>query len=133
MSRPPKEVNVIDKLVGQNIRMQRLKIGMSQEQLGKALGLTFQQVQKYEKGTNRVGSSRLFQIASIFEVPIEALFGGIGEQSRAPEPWFEVLADPVCFRLVQSLSEIKDTKVRRALAELVGQIAEAKARPSRGR
>lgn len=133
MPSPRKEPDPIDVLVGRNIRMQRLKRGMSQEELGKALGLTFQQVQKYEKGVNRVGSGRLYKIASIFGVPVVALFEGADEKGRTPEPLLEVLSDPVCFRLVQSLSEIKDTDLRRTLAELVGRIAETKGRPVRGR
>ena len=69
MSDRTKQPNPIDKQIGQRVRTQRLMIGMSQEKLGDALGVTFQQIQKYEKGTNRIGSGRLHQIASVLGVP----------------------------------------------------------------
>ena len=65
-----KAPNPVDKYVGSRVRMRRIMLGMSQEKLGEALGLTFQQVQKYEKGTNRVGASRLQQISEILHVPV---------------------------------------------------------------
>src|SRR2546423_13379469 len=68
--------NPIDKHVGSRVRMRRVLIGMSQEKLGEALGLTFQQVQKYEKGTNRIGASRLQQISIILGVPVSFFFDG---------------------------------------------------------
>src|SRR5215467_14082693 len=71
-----KTPNPIDKHVGARVRMRRMMVGMSQEKLGDALGLTFQQVQKYEKGTNRIGASRLQQIASILQVPVAFFFEG---------------------------------------------------------
>jgi transcriptional regulator with XRE-family HTH domain len=71
-----------DKYVGSRVRMRRVTLGMSQEKLGDALGLTFQQVQKYEKGTNRIGASRVQQIANILEVPVEFLFAGGPDQPR---------------------------------------------------
>src|SRR5438045_3362688 len=71
-----KAPNPTDKHVGARVRMRRKMLGMSQEKLGDALGLTFQQVQKYEKGTNRIGASRLQQIAHILQVPIEFFFEG---------------------------------------------------------
>src|SRR4051794_41871508 len=71
-----KAPNPVDKYVGSRVRMRRIMLGMSQEKLGEALGLTFQQVQKYEKGTNRVGASRIQQIAEILQVPVSFLFEG---------------------------------------------------------
>src|ERR1700743_3960425 len=71
-----KAPNPIDKHVGSRVRMRRMMLGMSQEKLGDALGLTFQQVQKYEKGTNRVGASRIQQISEILRVPVSFLFEG---------------------------------------------------------
>ena len=68
-----KAPNPIDRHVGSRVRMRRMMLGMSQEKLGNALGLTFQQVQKYEKGTNRIGASRLQQIAHILQVPVVLL------------------------------------------------------------
>src|SRR6185437_12103212 len=86
-----KAPNPIDKHVGSRVRMRRMMLGMSQEKLGDALGLTFQQVQKYEKGTNRIGASRLQQIASILQVPVSFLFEGApggppGGMGEAPSP-----------------------------------------------
>src|SRR6185295_6697928 len=71
-----KAPNPVDKYVGSRVRMRRIMLGMSQEKLGEALGLTFQQIQKYEKGTNRVGASRLQQISEILQVPVSFLFEG---------------------------------------------------------
>src|SRR5580698_8657448 len=71
-----KAPNPIDKHVGSRVRMRRMMLSMSQEKLGDALGLTFQQVQKYEKGTNRIGASRLQQIAQILQVPVSFFFEG---------------------------------------------------------
>src|SRR3954447_25185119 len=73
---PPKAPNPVDKHVGSRVRMRRLMLGMSQEKLGEGLGLTFQQIQKYEKGTNRIGASRLQQICDILHIPVSFLFGG---------------------------------------------------------
>src|SRR5437763_9757600 len=66
----------VDKYVGSRVRMRRIMLGMSQEKLGEAWGLTFQQIQKYEKGTNRVGASRIQQISEILQVPLSFLFEG---------------------------------------------------------
>ena len=71
-----KAPNPVDKHVGSRVRMRRMMLGMSQEKLGDALGLTFQQVQKYEKGTNRIGASRLQQISHILQVPVAFFFEG---------------------------------------------------------
>src|SRR6202795_1485752 len=83
-----KAPNPIDKHVGSRVRMRRMMLGMSQEKLGDALGLTFQQVQKYEKGTNRIGASRLQQISQILQVPVAFFFEGApivpGEFEPAP-------------------------------------------------
>lgn len=75
--------NPIDKHVGNRVRMRRMMLRMSQIKLGKALGITFQQVQKYEKGTNRMGASRLEHIAHILQVPVEFLFEGAHHALRA--------------------------------------------------
>src|SRR5436189_1899420 len=69
-----KAPNPVDKYVGSRVRMRRIMLGMSQEKLGEALGLTFQQVQKYERGTNRIGASRLFDLSRVLEVPVSFFF-----------------------------------------------------------
>src|ERR1700760_119105 len=81
-----KAPNPIDKHVGSRVRMRRMMLSMSQEKLGDALGLTFQQVQKYEKGTNRIGASRLQQISQILQVPVSFFFEGAPTVSAPGNP-----------------------------------------------
>ena len=115
-----KSANKTDKLVGRNIRIHRLVRGLTQESLGEQLGVTFQQIQKYEKGTNRVGSGRLYQIATIFEVPVTTFFeGGDAPMTLKKASPFDLLSDPVSLRLVQAFAEISDPKARRAMLALV--------------
>jgi transcriptional regulator with XRE-family HTH domain len=92
---PRDEINPTDKHVGQRVRMRRLMLGMSQTKLGEALGLTFQQVQKYEKGKNRVGASRLQHISELLQVPVAFFFEGAPHarvrhdaQTDAPSPQY---------------------------------------------
>ena len=82
MTKAKKTANATDKHVGRRVRARRLIIGWTQEKLGDALGLTFQQVQKYEKGTNRIGSSRLVQIAQALGAPVAHFFEGLDEQTK---------------------------------------------------
>ena len=83
-----KKPNPVDTHVGSRVRLRRMLLGMSQERLGESMGLTFQQVQKYEKGVNRIGASRLFQISKILDVPVQFFFeeaphiGGDGTPAR---------------------------------------------------
>jgi len=115
-----KSANRIDKLVGRNIRVHRLVRGLTQEGLGEKLGVTFQQIQKYEKGTNRVGSGRLYQIAALLEMPVTAFFeGGDAPSNLRNSSPFDLLSDPVSLRMVQAFSEIPDHKTRRAVLALV--------------
>src|SRR5436853_3636925 len=81
----PKTADPVDKHVGGRVRMRRMMLGMSQEKLGDGLGLTFQQVQKYEKGTNRISASRLQQSASILQVPVTFFFEGAPGVARQPK------------------------------------------------
>ena len=98
--------DTVDTLVGQNIRIIRQDRGMSQTELGRKIDVTFQQVQKYENGTNRVGSGRLFKIASTFGVPITAFFEEhtkphTGMRGRRPSPcWQNPLLYDCCKRFV---------------------------------
>ena len=82
---PKGSLNPIDKHVGSRVRMRRLMLDMSQTNLADALGLTFQQVQKYEKGTNRIGASRLQQISQILQVPVPFFFEGAPAASGLPQ------------------------------------------------
>src|SRR5260370_17988530 len=118
-----KTPNPIDKHVGSGVGVGRRMVGMSQEKLGDALGLTFQQVQKYEKGTNRIGASRLQQISHILQVPVAFFFegapnvpGGTEENlNGAPSPAYvsDFLATSDGLSLTKSFIRIKDQKLRR--------------------
>ena len=107
-------------------------LGMSQEKLGDALDLTFQQVQKYEKGTNRIGASRLQQIAHFLQVPVSFFFegapdlpGGTSGMGEAPSPAYvsDFLATSDGLALTKAFMRIKDPKLRRRIVDLVTQIA----------
>ena len=121
----------IDKYVGSRIRMRRIMLGMSQEKLGDALGLTFQQIQKYEKGANRVGASRLQQIAEVLQVHVSFMFegspgatisGGMNE-SASPAYVSDFLATSDGLALTKAFTQLKDAKLRRSIVDLVEQIA----------
>jgi len=126
-----KAPNPTDKHVGSRVRMRRMMLSMSQEKLGDALGLTFQQVQKYEKGTNRIGASRLQQIAHILQVPVSFFFEGAphsaghGGMSEAPSPAYvaDFLATSDGLSLTKAFMRIKSSKLRRRIVDLVEQIA----------
>ena len=131
---PRGALNPIDKYVGSRVRMGRRKLNMSQTDLGNALGLTFQQVQKYEKGSNRVSASRLQQLSKILQVPVPFFFEGapasIGwpaanESADAPSPSFvsDFLATSEGMDLVRAFTCVEDAKLRRAIVRLVEQIA----------
>ena len=129
-----KAPNPIDKHVGSRVRMRRMMLGMSQEKLGNNLGLTFQQVQKYEKGTNRIGASRLQQISQILQVSVSFFFEGApananglrtDEMSEAPSPAYvsDFLATSDGLALTKAFMRIDDSKLRRRIVDLVEQIA----------
>ena len=126
-----KAPNPVDKYVGSRVRMRRIMLGMSQEKLGEALGLTFQQVQKYEKGTNRVGASRIQQISEILQVPVSFLFEGspaatgreAGSEAVSPAYVSDFLATSEGLALTRAFTRIGDAKLRRSIVELVEQIA----------
>jgi transcriptional regulator with XRE-family HTH domain len=127
-----KAPNPVDKYVGSRVRMRRIMLGMSQEKLGEALGLTFQQIQKYEKGTNRVGASRIKQISEILQVPVSFLFEGgpagtasaegFGEDA-SPSYISDFLATSEGLALTRAFTSIGDAKLRRSIVDLVEQIA----------
>ena len=129
-----KAPNPIDKHVGSRVRMRRMMLGMSQEKLGDALGLTFQQVQKYEKGTNRIGASRLQQISNILQVQVSFFFEGapnvpsggrVDNLADAPSPAYvsDFLATSDGLALTKAFMRISDSKLRRRIVDLVEQIA----------
>lgn len=128
-----KAPNPIDKHVGSRVRMRRMMLSMSQEKLGDALELTFQQVQKYEKGTNRIGASRLQQISHILQVPVAFFFEGAPNlhgqnesgMKEAPSPAYvsDFLATSEGLALTKAFMRIKEPKLRRRIVDLVEQIS----------
>jgi transcriptional regulator with XRE-family HTH domain len=128
-------LNPIDKHVGSRVRMRRLMLDMSQSDIADALGVTFQQVQKYEKGTNRISASRLQHISQILQVPVPFFFEGAPAASGvrpsakgtadAPSPAYvsDFLATSDGLALVKAFRGIEDAKLRRAIVRLVEEIA----------
>ena len=124
---PKKHANPVDTQVGNRVRIRRMLIGMSQEKLGDMLGLTFQQVQKYEKGVNRIGAGRLYEISRILGVPIDFFYegvspeGGVADSSAAPV--MEFVSSGEGLQLSLAFMKIKDPKVRKRVLELVKSLA----------
>ncbi|MEA2934689.1 MAG: hypothetical protein QOD74_1335 [Variibacter sp.] len=126
-----KAPNPVDRHVGSRVRMRRMMLGMSQERLGDALSLTFQQVQKYEKGTNRIGASRLQQIADILQVSVSFFFEGAPGQtskggfSEGSSPTYvsDFLATQDGLALSRAFVQIKNSKLRKRIVDLVESIA----------
>src|SRR5476649_726518 len=126
---PKKQANPIDAQVGNRVRIRRMLIGMSQEKLGDLLGLTFQQVQKYEKGVNRIGAGRLFEVSRILNVPIDFFYEGVNTQPGAGEPEgappvMEFVSSGEGLQLSLAFMKIKDAKVRKRMLDLVKSLAE---------
>jgi transcriptional regulator with XRE-family HTH domain len=132
MAKQTKAAQPTDVHVGKRIRMRRMMIGMSQEKLGDELGLTFQQVQKYEKGSNRISASKLQRTANILQVPIGFFFEGgpdePGRKGNSPTPqvrFADLLGTSEGVELCESFDKIKDKKLRLSIVHLVERIAEA--------
>ncbi len=128
---PSGKPNPIDVHVGNRVRLRRTLLGMSQEKLGEALGLTFQQVQKYERGANRVGASRLYDLSRVLDVPVSYFFDDMNDETIAASPRHMVRAtqDPPVsneavmtqretLELVRAYTRISDPQVRRQVQEL---------------
>ena len=129
-----KSPNPVDQHVGRRVRMRRVLVGMSQERLGDALGLTFQQVQKYEKGTNRIGASRLQQIAGALNVSPAFFFEDMERQENGQTPTtgedgsafvVDFLSTTEGLVLNKNFVRIRDAKIRRRVVELVTSLAQA--------
>ncbi|PNG26443.1 helix-turn-helix domain-containing protein [Methylocella silvestris] len=138
MEKAKKIPNPIDRHVGSRVRMRRVILGMSQEKLGEALGLTFQQVQKYEKGANRIGASRLQQISRTLDVPPAFFFEGAPSFESAPggatpalgvaeEANSSYVADFLStaegLHLNMAFARIHDPKVRKRIIDLISVLA----------
>ncbi len=133
----PKIPNPVDIHVGSRVRLRRTLLGLSQEKLGEAIGLTFQQIQKYERGANRVGASRLFALSRVLDVPVGFFFeemppeltgkGSKGMLGLADAPQVEFSADPLAKRetleLVRAYYRIKNAGVRKRLFDLAKSLA----------
>ena len=132
--------NPIDVHVGSRVRLRRTLLGMSQEKLGEAIGLTFQQVQKYERGTNRIGASRLWELSAVLEVPVQFFFGEIAPETLTqmsritshvpatdPESASSAAAGPITkpetLELIRAYDRIPIASVRRRLYELTKTLA----------
>ena len=134
---PKKQASPIDVQVGTRVRLRRMLIGMSQEKLGEMLGLTFQQVQKYEKGVNRIGAGRLFQVAHILVVPIDYFYEGVNgmgegapgfaEPGGSSPPVMEFLSSGEGLQLSLAFMKIKDPKVRKRVLDLVKSLSDGEA------
>ena len=124
-----KKPHLVDQHVGSRVRLRRMLLGMSQERLGESIGITFQQVQKYEKGVNRIGASRLLQISEILDVPVEFFFEEAPhiDGRRAPgmaeadsETFIlEFLNSREGLELNRAFVKISDPKVRKSVVDLV--------------
>ncbi len=130
-----KQPSAVDGHVGSRVRLRRMLIGMSQEKLGELLGLTFQQVQKYEKGANRIGASRLYEISHILGVPVSYFFDDVplGDATvrrtsghtpsttdiDAGPYMMEFVSSAEGFQLVRAFTKITDPRVRKRMLELV--------------
>ena len=112
-----------DVVVGRNIRIRRLAKNMSQTALADQLGITFQQIQKYEKGANRVGASRLMQIAEALDVPVHAFFEGAGPEAINDVSPLELISDPQALRVAKAFAQIQENKLRRSVMGLIEDIA----------
>ena len=122
----------VDAHVGRRLRQRRIALGISQEQLGSELGLTFQQIQKYEKGQNRISAGRLYKIAMILSVSVEHFFQGLanangasGQRSAMPgqAEMNAFLASPEGLALTAGFMKISDAATRRRIVDLVNTIA----------
>jgi len=134
-----KKPHPIDVHVGNRVRLRRSILGMSQNELGSALGLTFQQVQKYEKGVNRIGASRVFEISRILKVPIQFLFddfdltnvptGGFAEGGEqdidgSGSALIDLLKTPEGVELCRHFAKIEEPKIRKRVLDLVKTLSE---------
>lgn len=134
MAEAKKTPNPIDIHVGARVRLRRTMLGLSQEKLGESLGVTFQQVQKYEKGSNRIGASRLQKLSQILNTPISFFFEDapgsrdnmVDGMSEADSPNYVVdfLSTSEGLQLNKAFSNIKDPKVRKKIIDLVRSLAD---------
>jgi len=121
---PSKQQDPLDIEVGRRVRALRLEKGMSQEKLGNQLALTFQQIQKYENGTNRIGAAKLQRIAQILGVSVSALYPDPVPAGRTSQEVAELIDTGSTLRLLRAYSRMRSPSLQRALTTLVEEIAE---------
>lgn len=123
----------VDRHVGRRVKLRRMALEISQDTLGKAMGVTFQQIQKYEKGVNRISASKIYELAGQLEVPIQYFFDGYADgsgygagfaEAAEGDPFMDLLQSPEGVQLCRYFASIKDPKVKRRVLDLVKSIAE---------
>jgi len=134
--RGARRASPVDAHVGARVRLRRMLLGMSQEKLGESLGLTFQQIQKYEKGVNRIGASRLFEVSRVLGVPVQFFFdeaptsfggrpaSGLAEAEGQDSYMVDFLGSREGLELNKAFVRIEDPKVRRSIVDLVRSLAD---------
>jgi transcriptional regulator with XRE-family HTH domain len=136
-AKPNRRSDHRDTEVGRRVRTQRLTKGMSQTELGNKIGVTFQQVQKYENGVNRIGAGRLSRIAEVLEVPVTYFFPDDSAAVSAPVPDedspFALLSTAGAIQLVRAYARIRDGRARHSLVEIAEHMADSAAPVKRGR
>jgi transcriptional regulator with XRE-family HTH domain len=136
MKKKKRRPNSADIQIGESIRAHRLILNMSQNDLARRLGVSFQQIQKYEKGVNRVGAGRLPQIAEIFEIPISALFDANADTSsgeRTGSAPVRLIPDRATLKLLTAFGGIAHRRIRHCLVDLVDTLAKVKPKTQRSR
>jgi transcriptional regulator with XRE-family HTH domain len=120
-----RRIDSADIVVGQNLCIQRIERGLSQAEIGEKIGVSFQQIQKYEKGVNRISAGRLWRLASAFQVPVEIFYAGLdkAERRQAKSP-LHLIANRDSLTLVRSFSRIRSRAVRRSVAHLVKRLGD---------
>lgn len=137
LERNARRANLVDTHVGQRLRLRRMMLGLSQEKLGEQLGLTFQQVQKYEKGVNRIGASRLFDLSQVLSVPIQYFYEELAPETfdtsgqvrgfadRSSDTYVvEFLSTREGLELNKAFTRVSDPRVRRSIIDLVRSLAD---------
>lgn len=132
---PRNKLQAVDAFIGARVRLRRLNLGLSQEELSNRLGVTFQQIQKYEKGVNRISASRLLQLAAALAVPVQYFFDGLDAERDIPppdgmsedtpplDPYLDFVSSPYGVELNEAILKIHDQATRRHLLAMVSQIA----------
>jgi len=131
----PRKIDPVDELVGRNIRVYRTAKGFSQTRLAESIGITFQQVQKYEKGANRVASGKLAQISRVLHVPLEVFFRGaksaVADGSSPHNDISRLLVTPHALRMLRAFSQIQENELRLRVVALAESIARQGLVPSK--